>query len=111
MRIRAGFIAFAIVVQSILFLTHLFIYKTWTFAPAGSEASSAPWLMVTLGVLSVSFLTATLLAFRYSNPAVRTLYRIAAVWLGIVSFLFFAAGCAGGAFVRGETVRVEGMRR
>src|SRR5260370_34873854 len=98
MRIRAGFIAFAIVVQSILFLTHLFIYKTWTFAPAGSEASSAPWLKVTLGVLSVSFLTATLLAFRYSNPAVRTLYRIAAVWLGIVSFLFFAAGGGGGGF-------------
>jgi hypothetical protein len=28
------------------------------------------------------------------NPAVRILYRIAAVWLGIVSFLFFAAGAS-----------------
>jgi predicted MPP superfamily phosphohydrolase len=91
MRIRSGIIAFATVIQSILFLTHFFIYKTWTIAPAGSEVSSSPWLKVIVGLLSVSFLTASLLAFRYSNPAVRTLYRIAAVWLGIVSFLFFAA--------------------
>jgi predicted MPP superfamily phosphohydrolase len=93
MRIRAGFIAFATVIQSILFLTHFFIYKTWTFAPAGSATPAIPWLKVTVGVLSVSFMVATLLASRYFNPAVRALYRIAAVWLGMVSFLFFAA-CA-----------------
>ena len=93
MRIR-GLITFASVVQAILFLTHFFIYKTWTFAPAGGEAPSSPWLKVTVGMLSVSFIAATLLAFRYTNPAVRTLYRIAAVWLGIVSFLFFAAAAS-----------------
>jgi predicted MPP superfamily phosphohydrolase len=64
------------------------------FALARSGTSSASWLEVAVGVLSVSFLAATLLAFRYSNPAVRTLYRIAAVWLGMVSFLFFAAGAS-----------------
>jgi predicted MPP superfamily phosphohydrolase len=94
MRIRAGLIAFATVIQTILFLTHFFIYKTWTFAPAGSATSSAPWLEMAVGVLSISFLAASLLAFRYFNPAVRTLYRIAAVWLGIVSFLVFAAGAS-----------------
>src|SRR5258708_6382703 len=91
MRIRSGLIAFVSIIQSILFLTHLFIYETWKFALARSGASSGSWLKVTVGALSVSFLAATLLAFRYSNPAVRTLYRIAAVWLGIVSFLFLAA--------------------
>jgi len=94
MRIRTGLIAFATVIQSILFLTHFFIYRTWTFAPAGSEALSSSWLKATVGALSVSFLAATLLAFRFTNPAVRTLYRIAAVWLGIVSFLFFAAAAS-----------------
>ncbi|HKV62673.1 MAG TPA: metallophosphoesterase [Candidatus Acidoferrum sp.] len=92
MRKRAGIIAFVTVIQSILFLTHFLIYKTWTFAPAGNEISGR-WLKVALEVLSVSFLATSLLAFRYTNPGVRTLYRIAAVWLGIVSFLFFAA-CA-----------------
>jgi uncharacterized protein len=93
MRIRAGFVVFATVIQSILFLTHFFIYETWAFASAGSEVSAAPWLKVTMGFMSLSFMAATLLAFRFTNPAVRTFYRIAAVWLGIVSFLFFAA-CA-----------------
>jgi len=90
---RAAIIAFASVIQSILFLTHFFIYKTWMFAAAGNESSDL-WLKATVGVLSVSFLAASLLAFRYSNPTIRTLYRIAAVWLGIVSFLFFAAGAS-----------------
>jgi len=91
MRIRAGLIGFVAVIQSILFLTHFFIYKTWIFAAAGSETSSLAWLKVTVGVLSASFLGASLLAFRFTNPAARALYRVAAVWLGIVSFLFFAA--------------------
>jgi uncharacterized protein len=94
MRIRAGFVAFATIIQSILFLTHLLIYKTWTFAPADGETPLALWLKLAIGVLSISFLAASLLAFRYFNPAVRTLYRIAAVWLGIVSFLFFAAAAS-----------------
>jgi uncharacterized protein len=94
MRRRAGIAVFVTVIQAILFLTHFFIYKTWTFAPAGREAFSFLWLKITVAILSVSFLAASLLAFRYSNPAVRTLYRISAVWLGIVSFLFFAAGAS-----------------
>src|SRR5258707_3783638 len=91
MRIRTGLVGLIAVIQAMLFPTHFFIYKTWTCAAAGSEASVFPWLGLTVGVLSVSFLAASLLAFRFTNPAVRTLYRIAAVWLGIVSFLFFAA--------------------
>src|SRR5260370_14200083 len=90
MRIRSGFIAIAAIIQSILFLVHFFIYKTWSFAPAGS-GFSGEWLKLTIGVLSVSFLAATLLAFRYTNPAIRTLYRIAAVGPWVVSFLFFSA--------------------
>src|SRR5712664_4575908 len=107
MRRRAGLIAFATTFQSILFLTHFFIYRTWTFATAGSGASSPPWLKVIVGLLSISFLAATLLAFRYSNPAVRTLYRIAAVWLGIVSFLFFAAGASWAVFGVTQLARMD----
>jgi predicted MPP superfamily phosphohydrolase len=91
MRIRTGLVGLVATIQSILFLTHFFIYKTWTFAATGSESSAFAWLGATVGVLSVSFLAASLLAFRFTNPAVRALYRIAAVWLGIVSFLFLAA--------------------
>src|SRR5256886_16196870 len=86
---RARIIAFVSFIQSTLFFTHFFIYKTWTFA-AAKNGTTALWLKVTVGALSVSFLAASPLAFRYSNRTVRTLYRIATVWLGIVSILIFA---------------------
>jgi uncharacterized protein len=84
-------VGFVSVIQAILFVTHFFIYETWTFAPSGNANLSPLWFKLFAGILSVSFLAASLLAFRYFNPAVRAFYRIAAVWLGILSFLFFAA--------------------
>ena len=41
--------------------------------------------------LSITFVVATLLAWRYSNAFVRLYYKAAAVWLGFLSFLFLAA--------------------
>jgi predicted MPP superfamily phosphohydrolase len=83
-----GFIA---VVQSVLFLTHLVLYKTWTFSPAELASHGALWIKLLLGFLSVSFVAASLLAFRYTNAVVRAFYRAAAVWLGLLTFFFIAA--------------------
>jgi len=44
-----------------------------------------------LGFLSVSFVGASLLAFRYTNGILRVFYRAAAVWVGLLSFLFAGA--------------------
>ena len=52
------------------------------------------WLKLAFGLLSVSFVTASLLAFRYNNPLVRAFYRAAAVWVGWLTFLFFAVVCS-----------------
>ncbi len=82
-----GFIA---VIQSVLFLTHFLLYETWTFSPAGSERLAALWIKLALGILSVSFVAASLLAYRYTNAAVRVFYRVAAVWVGLLTFLFAA---------------------
>ena len=78
----AGFIA---IIQSILFLEHFLLYKTWTFSSAGP---SGLWVGLILGLLSVSFVAASLLAFRYTTPVLRAFYRVAAVWLGLQNFLF-----------------------
>jgi predicted MPP superfamily phosphohydrolase len=75
----------------VLFLTHFLVYETWTFSPAGSDIPGMLWIKLVLGFLSVSFVAASLLAFRYTDAAVRAFYRIAAVWLGFLTFLFFAA--------------------
>src|SRR5258706_11484997 len=39
----------------------------------------------------MSFVAASLLAFRYTNVVLSAFYRIAAVWVGLLSFLFLAA--------------------
>jgi len=88
---RKRLIGFIAVIQSVLGLTHLFLYQTWTFSPAGINTPGVLWIKLVLGFLSVSFVAASLLAFRYTNAAVRAFYRAAAVWMGLVSFLFLAA--------------------
>ena len=76
MRVRKGLIGFIATIQSVLFLTHFLLYETWTFSPAGSDTPGAVWIKLVLGFLSVSFVAASLLAFRYTNAAVRAFYRI-----------------------------------
>jgi hypothetical protein len=91
MRVQKGLIGFIIILQAVLFLAHFIVYETWAFSPAGSDLPGTLWIKLVLGFLSVSFIAASLLAFRYTDGAVRAFYRIAAVWLGFLSFLFFAA--------------------
>src|SRR5271168_2523212 len=88
---RRSISRFIAVIQSILFLTHIFIYETWAFSSAGRDSHGSQGLKLVLGVLSVSFVAASLLAYRYTTAAVRIFYRVAAVWAGILSFLFLAA--------------------
>src|SRR6267378_3918847 len=91
MRIRARLIGFIAFFQSVLFLLHFFLYETWKFSPAGNDPPVALWLKIVVGVLSISFLATSLLAFRYTNVLLRVMYRVAAAWLGWLSFSFFAA--------------------
>jgi predicted MPP superfamily phosphohydrolase len=95
---RRSLIGFVTVIQSVLFLTHFFLYKTWTFGRAPIAQYERLWLSVILGVLSVSFVAASLLAFSRTNTPVRVLYRASAVWMGLLSFLFLAAVLAWGVF-------------
>jgi predicted MPP superfamily phosphohydrolase len=91
MKIRSGLIGFIAVIQTVLFLTHSLLYETWTFSPAARSGGGNLLLKVILGVLSVSFVSASLLAFRYTSAPLRLFYKAAAIWLGLLSFLFLAA--------------------
>jgi uncharacterized protein len=91
MQIPRRLIGFIAIIQSVLCLAHLLLYKTWTYSPVRSGNAGAIWLQVVLGFLSMSFVGASLLAFRYTNPVLRAFYRAAAVWLGVLTFLFIAA--------------------
>jgi predicted MPP superfamily phosphohydrolase len=89
--VRARIVIFIAIVQSILFLAHWFLYDTWTFFLVPRDSRWQAWLAVGLGLLSVSFLAATLLAMRSSRPAVKLFYTAAAVWVGLLSYFFVAA--------------------
>ena len=91
MRLRKRFIGFIVVVQSLLLLAHYFLYETWTFQHSAVNAAGRLWLPVALGVLSISFVSASIFAFSYTNASVRALYKASAVWMGLLSFLFLAA--------------------
>jgi predicted MPP superfamily phosphohydrolase len=89
--VRCRRATFIVIVQTILFLAHAFVYETWRAfaAPAGLPGVST--LTIIFALLSVSFVVASLLAFRYYNIFVRVFYTLAAAWLGILNFCFFAS--------------------
>jgi predicted MPP superfamily phosphohydrolase len=90
--LRRRISVFVGIVQAILFAGHVFLYETCRFFlwPAATT-----WkLQVAMGVLSASFVAASLQAWRYNNVAVRVFYRFAAAWLGALHYLLMAAvGC------------------
>jgi len=91
MRIRTGLVGFIAVIQTVLFLTHFLLYETWRFSSTGNDTPGPLWLKLILGAVSVSFLAASLLAFRYTSAPLRVFYRASAIWLGLLSFLFIGA--------------------
>ena len=93
MGLRKRLISFVVILQSVLLSTHFLLYETWRFSSAKGHTAGPLWIKLVLGLLSVTFVPASLLAFRYTNAPVRVFYRIAAVWVGLLSFLFIAMAC------------------
>ncbi|MGC2450536.1 MAG: metallophosphoesterase [Candidatus Sulfotelmatobacter sp.] len=91
MRHRSRFVVFILVIQVVLWLTHYFVYQTFAYRLPATDAGQRVWLQVILGVLSVSFVAASTLAFSYTSAPVRVFYRASAIWMGLLSFLFMAA--------------------
>ena len=85
------FIVFVSIVQSILFLGHWFLYRTLVRF-FGVAAPGTLWsLRIILGLLSVSLVLTSLLAFRYASFPARFLYTVSAGWLGICYLLIIAS--------------------
>jgi predicted MPP superfamily phosphohydrolase len=79
------------VVQTAFCLAHWFMYATWIdfWWPLRPTTQSA--LAIAFALLSVIFIAATLLGFRFSNPFVKSFYWVAAIWIGFANFLLIAA--------------------
>jgi len=92
--VRRRLLIFISIVQSILIAGHLFLYETWEIFWGAGRAQSHWKVQLALGLLSISFVSASLLSHRYSNALVRMYYTGAAAWLAFVNFAVLAAcGC------------------
>ncbi len=81
------FFIFVAIVQAILWLGHGLLYATAiTFFPLDHTTAA-----LILAFLSITFVTATLLAWRYHSLLTRIYYFFAAVWLGVAHVVLMAS--------------------
>jgi len=78
-------------IEIFLLLAHWFLFHTWIAFWDAPSAATVLALRVVLLVLAFSFVAAALLSFRFSNPLVVFIYKLAAVWLGFLNYFFWAA--------------------
>jgi predicted MPP superfamily phosphohydrolase len=88
--LRSRIILFVTVFLCVLLTANWFVCATWNHF-LGMTAVPV-WEIIPPG-LTLAFVAATLLGRRYSSFGLRLVYRISAVWLGVLNFSFFAA-CA-----------------
>jgi predicted MPP superfamily phosphohydrolase len=89
--VRARFPAFIAVVQSLLFAGHLLVYATLVSFWRPLDANSLLTLRVAAFLVSISFVSASLLAYRNGSLVARIFYIFAAVWLGVLTYLVLAS--------------------
>ena len=78
-------------IEAVLFAAHWFVYRTFVIFAGNLGPCATLALRDVLFVLAFSFIVAALLSFRFANAPVALLYKIAAVWLGMLNFFFLAA--------------------
>lgn len=88
---RRGILAFLTIFQSVLLAAHLSVLGTWLHFWGAPSARTLLAEKIATVVLAFSFVLASLLSFRYWNRFTRNFYRVAAAWLGVANFLFFAS--------------------
>jgi hypothetical protein len=92
--LKAWPVVAVVIVQSIICAAHWFMYRTWIdfWWPMNPQALLA--LRIAFVLLSLVFVIASLLSFRFSSSFVRIVYTAAALWLGVANFLLVGAGIA-----------------
>jgi len=95
-RLRSsGVLVFVGIVQSVLFLAHALVFETVNYF-WGKPA--IPHLLAFFILVSISFVPASLLVWRYTHWFAWGFYRLAAIWLGCLSFFFWASVLCWGAY-------------
>ena len=91
---RSRIVTFIAIMQGMLLLAHWFLYETlasFLELSPNLHPHALLTLRIAAAVLSISFVSASLLAFRSANILMRMLYTVAAMWLGALTYLFLTA--------------------
>jgi len=92
--LRRRIAGFVVTIQLLLFFGHWLVYETWMYFSRPGTPQEVRALQIALGVLSVTFIAASTLSFRFNNPLVRMFYTISAAWIGTLNYLVLGAwGC------------------
>ncbi len=84
-------ISFVTVVTAVFLSATWFVCATWHDF-WGAPAWPAWWIVPP--ALSLAFIAATIVGMRHASVGLRLLYRVSAVWIGVLNFCVFAAlGC------------------
>lgn len=85
------FVIIVLLIQAILAVGHLILFKSVVAIFAITNPVYLNWLKWMMVFLAVSFVVASILAFKFYNVPVRWFYTLAAVWLGALLYLALAA--------------------
>ena len=67
------------------------MYWTWVDFWKPMSLPALVDLRIAFAAFSMIFIVASFLSFRFANPAVKLLYWVAALWMGLANFLFLGA--------------------
>jgi uncharacterized protein len=79
---------FVTVIVGLLLSVNWFVCHTWNHFWG---IPSMPRWQIIPSLLTISFVVTTLLGFHQTNSLLRIVYRVSAIWLGVLSFTFFAS--------------------
>jgi len=89
--VRSRLVTFILVFQSLLILLHWFVCETWIDFQQLTDRREIFALRLAMMLLSLTFIAASLLAWRTFAWPARLFYKISAVWLGVFTFLVVAS--------------------
>jgi hypothetical protein len=89
--VRSRIFVFILVFQSLLTLLHWFVCETWISFEQITDSRTILILRLVVMLLSLTFVSATLLAWRWYSWPVRLFYTVSAVWLGAFGFFVLAS--------------------
>jgi uncharacterized protein len=89
--LKIGFLGFLIIAFTLIIGAHIFLHFSWVRFFGIHSPKVSRYLLISLLILSVSFIISMLLIHRYDNFLTTNAYFVSSIWLGTFLYLLLAA--------------------